>query len=336
MGTKMQMAPLKLSITGSINTLQHRSLEEDFAMNFQMLEYFSVVADCLNISDASRKLYVSQPAISRQIMALESELGVQLFYRTKPYLTLTEAGQSLRNDAERIIRLSHELIDHAKQNAESITGCITVGYSGHLEYPLLFKLFSHMSKAEPNVRFRFVLATLDTLKENLQNGSLDIIFCPLTGLLHKTPEDIVCHVIEHVPSVVAVSENHRLADHSVVNVADLAAENIVAFARRGSTVHNDFLIDFFRRAGFSAHITYEVSDINTFLLMVASNMAVGFVGKSVEKLLIPESTIKLLPLEEDTDLPAMCIGAAWRKTAMTQPLAALVEVLSTLYPNIGV
>lgn len=305
-------------------------------MNFQMLEYFTVVAECLNISDAARRLYVSQPAISRQIMALESELGVQLFHRTKPYLTLTEAGHSLRADAEKIVSMSYEFIARAKKNTETVSGSITVGYSGHLEYPLLFKLFSHMSKHYPLCSFRFVKATLDTLSKDLQNGSLDVIFCPLTNLINKMPDDIQCHVIEHSPTVLAVSENHRLADRPVVSIADLASEEIVAFSRRESSVHNDFIIETCKEAGFSARISYEVSDINTFLLTVASNMAVGFVGSTVEK--ITPCGIKLIPIAEFQTAVSpqrVRVGAAWRKSNNNRALDSLVDSLSTLYPDIG-
>ncbi|MBQ6976262.1 MAG: LysR family transcriptional regulator [Selenomonadaceae bacterium] len=80
-------------------------------MEFRVLKYFLAVARTENISRAAVELNISQPALSRQLMDLEDELGVKLFFRNKKRTTLTEAGYLLKKRAEEINALMEKAVD---------------------------------------------------------------------------------------------------------------------------------------------------------------------------------------------------------------------------------
>lgn len=291
-----------------------------------MLEYFVVVADCLNISDASRKLFVSQPAISRQIIALENELGAKLFHRTKPYLTLTEVGMQLKKQIEKIVDMSNELVHQAQAISGNVTGKLTVGYSDHLERSYLFHVLTEMSSRFPNISYYFLSGPLNYLSRELENGTLDIAFCPLTNLMKIS--DVEYHVINRCKRVLACSENHPLASRESVVLEDIASEKLVTFRRRDSIYHSDQIIAECKKCGFTPKIDYEVPDITSFLLTIVSNMAVGLVGCDVEPL-IP-SGVRLIPFSTVSE--PLLIGAGWRSDNQVPALQAMKDILKELYP----
>ena len=73
-------------------------------MELRQLDYFLAVAETLNVSRAATRVFVSQPALSRQIRLLEEELGVSLFERTARGMTLTDAGVLLRQRATSVVK----------------------------------------------------------------------------------------------------------------------------------------------------------------------------------------------------------------------------------------
>lgn len=79
-------------------------------MEFRVLKYFLGTAQTENISRAAAELNISQPALSRQLMNLEEELGVKLFFRNKRRTTLTEADYLLKKRAEEINGLWKRLL----------------------------------------------------------------------------------------------------------------------------------------------------------------------------------------------------------------------------------
>lgn len=298
-------------------------------MTFQMLEYFSVVADNLNISDAAYKLFVSQPAVSRQIKALEDELGIQLFYRTKPQLSLTEAGLYLKSYIQEIVDLSEDLINRSHSWSKVLSGTLSIGYSGHLEYKQLFSVLSNMAERYPACTFQFKMAPLDVLYDGLYNGSFDVVFCPLTNFHHHMQEKVELHTLLKVPVVLACSIHHPLASRHIVSIEDLAREKLVVFRRRESVLHGDYLIDSCRKVGFSPKLDYEVSDMQTLALIIVSNMAVSVIGKSAEHL-IPTG-VKYIPIT-GFEVNSIDVGVAWLVSNKKRSLQALKNILNEYYP----
>ena len=104
-------------------------------MEIRVLKYFLLVAREENITKAANLLHLTQPTLSRQLMQLEEELGVQLFRRSKHRIVLTEDGMLLRRRAEEIVALADKTKDDLQHREGQLSGTVAVG-SGEL--PLLF------------------------------------------------------------------------------------------------------------------------------------------------------------------------------------------------------
>lgn len=93
------------------------------------LETFIVVADMGSFNKAAEALYITPPAVTKQINLLESDLGLQLFNRTHRGLTLTEAGKSMYKDAKYVIQYCKDSVERARKVMEEKDNIIRIGTS---------------------------------------------------------------------------------------------------------------------------------------------------------------------------------------------------------------
>lgn len=143
-------------------------------MEYRILKYFLTVAREENITHASEVLHISQPALSRQLMQLEEELGAQLFIRGRRKITLTDAGLLLRRRAQEIIDLTEKTADEFRNDSSAVSGVISIG-SGEAEtMRKLAKFMQAFSEQYPNVKFDIYSNNADFIKERLDKGLLDL------------------------------------------------------------------------------------------------------------------------------------------------------------------
>ena len=152
-------------------------------MEIRVLKYFLLVAREENITKAANLLHLTQPTLSRQLMQLEEELGVQLFRRSKHRIILTEEGMLLRRRAEEIVALADKTKDDLQHREEQLTGSVAVG-SGELQSSsFLTQLLTAFQEKNPLVSFTIYSGNSDNIKERIERGLLDV------GLLRE-PGDI--------------------------------------------------------------------------------------------------------------------------------------------------
>ena len=105
-------------------------------MELRELEYFLAIAKEENITAAAKSLHLSQPALTRQLKLLESELGTQLVIRGNRRLTLTEDGMMLRKRAEEVMRLLERTQNELRHTNETISGDIYLRWgNGRRSFP---------------------------------------------------------------------------------------------------------------------------------------------------------------------------------------------------------
>lgn len=144
-------------------------------MDFRQLVYITAIADCQNISQAARELYVSQPSLSHFVAKIEAELGVKLFDRNTSPLSLTYAGERYVETAREILKLHRNLLKEFSEIAQSKEGKIVVGVSqgrGAFMLPLILKEYR---KEYPDIVIRTVEGSSDSLKEALKKGQMDFM-----------------------------------------------------------------------------------------------------------------------------------------------------------------
>lgn len=145
-------------------------------MEFRLLEYFLAVAREQNITAAAESLHISQPALSTQLKALETELGKQLLIRGvkgSRKVILTEEGMILRKRAEEMVSLMRRTEEEITGSDETIAGNVFIG-SGETEIVRLFaKVAKKLQKKYPDIRYNISSGNAEHVLEYLDKGLID-------------------------------------------------------------------------------------------------------------------------------------------------------------------
>lgn len=196
-------------------------------MELRVLKYFLAVAREENITRAAALLHLTQPTLSRQLMQLEEELGVQLFHRSRYHIVLTDDGILLRRRAQELVDLAEKTLGEFRQK-EQLRGEISIG-SGDLEgMSLLAKLLASFQQRHPEVTYQIYSGNADHTKERIEGGTLDL------GLLLE-PVDISKYDFIRMPVKeqwgVLVHQDSPLAQKESVTPADLARVPLILTRR---------------------------------------------------------------------------------------------------------
>ena len=209
------------------------------------LETFICVVESGSFSKAAEKLFISPPAVIKQINSLETSLGLQLFSRTHRGLIVTEAGKSIYKDAVYIINYCKESVKRAK-DAEQITDdVIRVGISPLTPPQVFVELWPKIQKMYPNMKFQLITFenTPENAREILANlgQNIDVVAGIFDESLLKLRG---CNgvKISMEPFCIAVSIHHRLAKKEKISLKDMEGENLMLMYR-GWSCYGDRLRD---------------------------------------------------------------------------------------------
>lgn len=143
------------------------------AVELYQLKTFVAVADEGNLSRAAERLFLSQPAVSAQIKALEEELGVILFARTPKGMEPTPAGRVLRDRAEATLRSADDFLHQARSLNGRLTGSFRLGHNTDPEFLRLSRLTQAVSQEHPGISLELLISNSGEIRHDLDSGRLD-------------------------------------------------------------------------------------------------------------------------------------------------------------------
>lgn len=143
-------------------------------MDIRVLRYFLTVAKEQSFTKGAEQLHITQPTLSRQLAALEEELGTPLFIRSGRNITLTDEGVLLKRRALEIIDLEERTIDEIRGTEELIDGTITIGCGEFAAVETLAQICKIYKEKYPLVQIAIHTATADTIYEMMSKGLVDV------------------------------------------------------------------------------------------------------------------------------------------------------------------
>ncbi|GGL77428.1 LysR family transcriptional regulator [Streptomyces fumigatiscleroticus] len=220
------------------------------------LRYFLAVAEELHFTRAAERLYVSQPALSKQIRALERQLGAELFRRESRGVALTEAGAALLPHARRVVDAWAEGAAAVEAARAARRGTLVVGMSTSPgRGGLLPAIRSRFTAAHPEAVLRLRQLSWQDPTAGLADGETDIAFVwlplPDAGRYAWT-------VVAEEPRLVALPDTHPLAAREALDFADLADEPFLALPPDAGVLR-DFWLALDERAGRPPRIGAEIA-----------------------------------------------------------------------------
>lgn len=147
-------------------------------MNFSQIKCFLAASECLNFTKAAERLYLSQPVLSRQIAAMEDELGIELFIREKKTVRLTSAGEVMAEGLRKLAGDYSDLVEKASALHKGFAGTLNIGMiEGQLICPPYSGALAAFHDEHPSVRCNLSSHSIAGLVRALQDGTVDIGFC---------------------------------------------------------------------------------------------------------------------------------------------------------------
>ena len=273
-------------------------------IDIRQLRYFVTVAETLHFGRAAELLHVTQPPLSRQVAALEKELGVQLLERDSRHAQLTAAGQRFLTDSRAVLTAFDQACRNAQRAGSGELGELSVGFIMHAAYSSVPPLTRRFIAARPGVKLHLREAMPLALQEGLLNGTFDAI---VTFGLGKAVKGISSVVIHREPLCLAVPEQHALDGNSPVSADMLAQYPLLAAPISITPSMRQSIADFYARAGLEPEIRLETQLQQTIVSLVAEGIGVALVPQSLQKLGI--RGVKFRPL---VDAPLVDQALAWR------------------------
>ncbi|MDD2709334.1 MAG: LysR family transcriptional regulator [Verrucomicrobiae bacterium] len=151
-----------------------RRTAPDTPMTLIQLKYFLTVAEHKNMTLSARKLFVSQPAVSRQLQLLENELECRLFIRGKNGMALTFEGKSLEEYARNILSRVNRLKDELNSKRNRIEGKVNIGCGAFFARFNLLDVISIIMKEHPAIDISILEVMSDEAAEPLKKGTIDL------------------------------------------------------------------------------------------------------------------------------------------------------------------
>ncbi|MFG6115407.1 cidABC operon transcriptional activator CidR [Halobacillus sp. MO56] len=272
-------------------------------MDIRHLKYFIEVSRFGSFTRAADHLFVTQPTISKMIKNLESELGVELFDRTRKQLVLTDAGRVILNQAQTIDKAFDNLQTELDDLIGLQKGHIRIGLPPIMDADHFFQILGKFHQLYPKITFQLMENGTRKIEEDIIEDNLDvgIAVLPTEG----EEFDHFSFMKEELRAVVPPS--HKLAARKQIKLEELKDELFILFNKDFAL--NDRIRGACKEAGFIPQVVSESSQWDFIGKMITSELGISILPYSVSKLLKEDvRTVRIVKPMIEWDLAII-----WRK-----------------------
>lgn len=255
---------------------------KDRPMEFYQLRYFIAAAEELGITRASRRLNVTQPALSRQIAALEEELGVALFDRIKQRIHLTDAGRFFLTRARQIVCDAATSAQQVREQFGSARRTLRLGFLTPFLDDLVVPAVKAFRQRHPTTQVALFELSPRAQLDRLRNDELDLAV--LGNVATDDHAVFEVHAIMRSRMAAILPVDHALSARRSVALRELAGEVFVSLSDLLFPGRRDFLRAICARQGFVPKIGFECDSLPLLLGAVAAGEGVALLPRHSEKL----------------------------------------------------
>jgi DNA-binding transcriptional LysR family regulator len=270
----------------------------------QDLRYFIAIAEELSFTRAANdRLFVSQPALSKQIRQLETTLRVALFDRDRRTVALTAAGAALLPRARQIVELWEQGRREAVEASATQRATLTVGFQTRIGRGLIPTVTERMRESLPDWRLLFRQVPWSDPAVGLAKGDVDVA---VAWLPIPDGAGLSWRVVATEQQWVAVPAGHRLAGRDVVPFAELVDEPFIAMPTSAGPLRDFWLANAHRTR--PARIAAETENAEETFEAVASGLGVVLLSAGNVRIYQRDDVV-CRPVD---GLPPSELAVAWR------------------------
>lgn len=268
----------------------------------RQLRNFIVLAEALHFSKAAQTLILTQPSLSRQIAALEAEVGTPLFARHSRSVALTAAGMEFLQHARAITGALDMAVRSTRAATRGERGELQVSFTSVAAWTLLPALLKQYTDAHPAVTLSLNELLPKDLGPAVERGETDL------ALTFPMPDrtELRYHPLHHEPLCAVLPASHPLASAEPFDVSSLSNEPFISGPRVNAPLLQDAVTQCCRAAGFEPKVRIQTHLQQTIVNLVAEGLGVSLVPASMRKMQLPGVVFKSVEAS-----PEIEFGVAW-------------------------
>lgn len=299
-------------------------------MELRQLEYFVTVAEELNFSRAAERLNMTQPPLSTQIKALESEIGVQLFERSTRNVRLTRAGELFWASSRRLLNQIQDNVSQARSAASGQIGQLALGFVPSATIELMPPILRSFRESHPGVSLILHELTPAQQVAELRSGALDCacFYLPLGDEAPFGDTGLASLPVAHEPLIVALPSHHPLAESDRLSADQLAGEPFVMVAGHRGSGLRDAVREQCRLGGIVPEIVQEAALVQTIAGLVASGVGIALLPASIRRL--QWTGVAYRPLGGEVITVRM--GLVWLRDASSPTIDSFLRIARAVGP----
>ena len=278
----------------------------------RLLRYFAAVAAEGNLTRAAERLFVSQPALTKQIKQLESQLGVRLFTRSPAGMTLTAAGQALADTAPAVLAGWGQALRETRAAASRAARVLRVGFMSSAANEATQQIIAAFARRRPGWRVDMQQAAWSDPTAGLASGDVDVA---LLRLPFPGQDDVRVEVLLTEPRWVALPATHPLAVRDRISFDELWDEPFVA-ATTETGWWRDYWLATGERQGHPVRIGAETDQPDAWLTAIANGYGIALTPESAARY-YARPGITYRPV---TGVSPSQVGVAWPPANDTNPV----------------
>lgn len=289
-------------------------------MKIRQLLYFVAVAEELHFGRAAGRLHVAQPALSRQIKALEQELGTRLFERDRRHVALTAAGRAMLTEAREALAALARVRGAVADAGRGHRGHLRIGYVGSaMMVPEILSMLLAFTRRYPKIRLETEEHAVENLLALVSEGVLDVAI--VRGAFADDP--LRCHRLLHrEPLYVALPTSHPLTRRDRVDLAGLVYPALLVLPDPPGVGLQDETLAAFRRAGVRIGSRQPVTNLVTMVGLVAAGMGIGLVPAAMQVHRLPG--VGYHPLADPDATSRLTL--VWRRSPINPALPTFLDM----------
>lgn len=262
-------------------------------METNQLRSFIEVVKTGNFSEAAENLYTTQSSVSKHIQALEKDLGVKLFDRSKRKVSLTTAGQLVAKDAKRILAAEQHLLHSLASFSQQTDGHLSLASIPTMGPYGITDLIMGFQNDHPDLAIDLYEVEGIDILSRLQNNEFDLA-CMRTDHL---PKSFDCLTLCQDNLVAVLPQTHPLADCTDISLSALQKEKFLCLGADTKLLETVQIAC--HNAGFTPHITYTGNRAENIMDMVANGRGIALIMEKIATY-YAKDRVSLVSLKEKT------------------------------------
>lgn len=296
-------------------------------MTIKQIEFFLRLSNNLNFAKTAKEMYTTQPTVTREIQALEHDLGVRLFVRSNRSVELTREGEILKKELQPVYMNLTNAIEKIKNQRARFQEQLRVGFCNIASVQLLPEAIRIFHKRYPEVQIKIVSKDLGSLCSMYEAGELDV-FLGMRSSMKKGPGDF-CEKLYDGRMVLVVSKEHPLFERQKVHFAEINGQTV--FVQEHSQIPLSMIKteEQLRKACPDSMVMY-CRDINEMHILILAGVGIAVLPQySIQ----PSETCRHIELEDSLEETGDIDYYLMRKKECRKYLKSFTRILKEVYQS---